>query len=291
VKLPAFAYERAETVDHALALLSADGPEAKVLAGGQSLLPLMALRMASPTRLIDIGVLDELRYIRDDRDFVAIGATTRHVALEAARLGRGCEAFGDAMPLVGHLPIRTRGTVGGSLAHADATAELPVLAATFDARLVARSTAGEREIGAESFFRAHLTTALEANEMLVEVRLPAPPAGAVSAFDEFSERSGDFALASACAVVAVGDSGVCTHARVGLGAVAPRPIRSSSVEAALVGSPLDETTIQLAGQAALKDCNPRGGLHASADFRSELIVTLVRRSLRRAAQRLKSAVL
>jgi carbon-monoxide dehydrogenase medium subunit/6-hydroxypseudooxynicotine dehydrogenase subunit alpha len=289
MKLPAFAYTRARTIDEALALLSERGADAKVLAGGQSLLPLMSLRMAAPTQLVDISELDELQYIRDEDVTLAIGGTTRHVALEAARL-RGCwKAFSDAMPLVGHLPIRMRGTIGGSLAHADATAELPLLAATFGADVVARSAAGVREIAAESFFRAHLTTTLEPDEMVVEARFPNPPAGAVSAFEEFAERAGDFALASACAVLAVDESGICTFGRVGLGAVAPRPIRSPSAEAALLGSRLDDVTIATAGDAALHDCNPRGGLHVSAEFRRELIATMVRRALRRAARRLQTA--
>ncbi len=288
MKLPAFAYTRARTIDDALSLLSEHGIDAKLLAGGQSLLPLMSLRMAAPAHLVDISELDELQYIREEQATLVIGGTTRHVALEAARPAGSWRAFSDAMPLVGHLPIRVRGTIGGSLAHADATAELPLLATTFGAKVVARSAGGAREIPAESFFRAHLTTALEPNEVLVEARFPNPPAGAVSAFEEFAERAGDFALASACAVVAVDTSGICTFCRVGLGAVAPRPIRSPSAEAALLGSRLDDETIASAGDAALHDCNPRGGLHVSAEFRRELIATMVRRSLRRAARRLRT---
>jgi CO/xanthine dehydrogenase FAD-binding subunit len=288
VKLPAFAYTRARTIDDAVSLLSEHGLDAKLLAGGQSLLPLMSLRMAEPAQLVDISELDELQYIRDEQATLAIGGTTRHVALEAEGLAGAWNAFSDAMPLVGHLPIRMRGTLGGSLAHADATAELPLLAATFGANIVARSAAGAREIPAQSFFRAHLTTTLEPNEVIVEARFPKPPAGAASAFEEFAERAGDFALASACAIVAVDESGTCTFARVGLGAVAPRPIRSPSAEAALLGSRLDDETIARTGDASLHDCNPRGGLHVSPEFRRELIATMVRRSLRRAARRLHS---
>jgi carbon-monoxide dehydrogenase medium subunit/6-hydroxypseudooxynicotine dehydrogenase subunit alpha len=286
VKLSTFAYTRARTVDDALALLSDRGADAKVLAGGQSLIPLMSLRLAAPAQLVDISELDELQYIRDEQGTLAIGGTTRHVALESAGFGGRWKAFDDAMPLVGHLPIRMRGTIGGSLAHADLTAELPLLAATFGANIVARSATGMREIPAESFFQRHLTTALEPDEMVVEARFPDPPAAAGSAFEEFAERAGDFALASACAAVAVDESGVCTFARVGVGAVAPRPIRSPSAEAALLGSVLDDETIMAASQAALLDCDPRGRLHVSAEFHRELIATMVRRALRRAAARL-----
>jgi carbon-monoxide dehydrogenase medium subunit/6-hydroxypseudooxynicotine dehydrogenase subunit alpha len=287
MKLPPFAYHRARSTEDALGLLAEAGTDAKLLAGGQSLLPLMSLRMAAPAALIDVSELGELRYVRGRDSSLTIGGTTRHSELETARLGARWRAFEDAMPLVGHLPSRNRGTVGGSLAHADATAELPLLAATFGATIVARSLQGTREISAESFFRAHLTTDLAPSEMLVEVRLPPPPDGAVSAFEEFSERAGDFALASACAVVAADRSGVCDFCRIGLGAVAPRPVRSPAAEAAVLGSPLSETTIELAGSAALEDCNPRGGVHVSAEFRRELITTMVQRSLSRAARRLR----
>lgn len=286
MKLPPFAYCRARTVDEALASLAERGAEAKLLAGGQSLLPLMSLHMVAPSYLVDISELGELRYLHDEQTALTVGAGTRHAALEAARLGGCWEAFGDALPLIGHLPIRTRGTIGGSLAHADATAELPLLATTFSADVRVRSAAGAREIPAEAFFRGHLTTDLQPGEMVVEVRFPAPPPGAVSVFEEFSERAGDFALASACTVVALDASGVCTFTRVGVGAVGPRPLRSPSAEAVLLGAQLDDDTIRTASGAVLEDCSPRGGLHVSAEFRRELIATMVRRSLRRAARRL-----
>jgi carbon-monoxide dehydrogenase medium subunit/6-hydroxypseudooxynicotine dehydrogenase subunit alpha len=245
----------------------------------------MNFRLAAPTELIDVGSLDELRYIRHGPDSLTIGATTRHAAIEAASLNGSWGAFGDAIPLIGHLPIRTRGTIGGSLAHADATAELPLLAQAFDAVVSLRSHAGARDVPADAFFQGVLTTDLQPDEMVVEVRFPSPPAEAASAFEEFSERAGDFALASACVAVAVDESGACTWSRVGLGAVASKPVRSPSAEAALAGAQLDEQTIGRASAAVLDDCDPRGGLHVSALFRRELIVTMVQRALRRAARR------
>lgn len=286
MKLPPFAYRRARALDEALALLSEHGADAKLLAGGQSLLPLMSLRMLAPSYLVDVSELGELQYVRDERSTLTVGAGTRHAALETAQLNGCWGAFSDALPLIGHLPIRTRGTIGGSLAHADATAELPLLAMTFAANVLVRSVAGARETPAEAFFRGHLTTDLEPSEMVVEVRFPAPPVGAVSAFEEFSERAGDFALASACTVVAVDRAGVCTFGRVGVGAAGPRPLRSASAEGVLLGSQLDDETIRQAGEAALEDCTPRGGLHVSAEFRRELVATMVRRSLQRAVGRL-----
>jgi carbon-monoxide dehydrogenase medium subunit/6-hydroxypseudooxynicotine dehydrogenase subunit alpha len=286
VKLPPFAYRRADSPEHALELLAEGGAEAKLLGGGQSLLPLMAFRMASPAELIDVGSLDELRYIRYENRSLIVGATTRHAALEEATLPRGWEAFTDALPLIGHLPIRSRGTIGGSIAHADSTAELPLLAQTFDATVVVRSCGASREIPAESFFRGILTTDLQPTEMVSEVRFAGAPPGAASAFEEFSERAGDFALASACVALAVDDSGVCTWSRVGLGAVASRPVRSAAAEAALVGARLDSATVDAASSAVLQDCHPREGLHCSVEFRRELIVTMTRRALRRATRRL-----
>ncbi len=285
MKLPPFEYHRPASIDHALELLADGGSDAKLLGGGQSLLPLMALRMAAPGQLIDVGSLDELRYIRSDAEGLTVGGTTRHAALEAEPHSDGWGALVEAMPLVGHLPIRARGTIGGSIAHADATAELPLLARTFDAVILARSRGGARELPAESFFQGTMTTVLEPTEMICEVRFPHPPAGAVSTFEEFSERAGDFALASACVAVATDENGVCTWCRVGLGAVAATPVRSPSTEQALVGQRLDRKSIRAASEVALHDCEPRGGLHCGAEFRRELIVTVVERALRRAATR------
>ena len=295
MKLPPFTYHRPTSTEHALELLAQEGSEAKLLGGGQSLLPLMALRMAAPTALIDVGSLDELRYVRWADGAMSVGGTTRHATLEDEfhgncddRLrGDGRGAFADALPLIGHLPIRTRGTIGGSLAHADATAELPLLARTFDAAIVARSREGERVLPAASFFEGMLTTALEPTEMVSEVRFPDPPAGSSSAFEEFSERAGDFALASACVAVMTDATGTCSWCRVGLGAVAATPVRSPSAEDALLGQPLSEETIRAASAVTLNDCEPRGGLHCSSEFRGELLVTVTERALRRAVKRSK----
>ncbi|MGH2850405.1 MAG: FAD binding domain-containing protein, partial [Solirubrobacteraceae bacterium] len=233
MKLPPFTLTRAESVDHAVATLAELGPDAKVLAGGQSLIPLMSLRLAVPTHLVDVSDLRELSYVGDDGAVLSVGGTTTHAAFEreSRHLGPSWQAVRDALPLIGHLPIRTRGTIGGSLAHADATAELPLLAQTLDAEIVAASREGRRTVAAAGFFKSIMTTALEPDELIIEIRFPHPPSGARSAFEEFSERAGDFALASACVAVALRPDGTCSWARVGLGAIAGRPIRSESAEA------------------------------------------------------------
>jgi carbon-monoxide dehydrogenase medium subunit/6-hydroxypseudooxynicotine dehydrogenase subunit alpha len=289
MKLPAFALTRAESLDHALAVLGELGSDAKPLAGGQSLIPLMSFRLASPAHLVDVSELAELRFVAPAGAGLQVGGTTRHSELEAATRDAPprWRAIAEAVPLIGHLPIRTRGTIGGSLAHADATAELPLLAQTLDAVIVAQSQAARREVAAAAFFRGTMSTSLEATELIVEIRFPAPPAGAVSVFEEFSERAGDFALASVCAAAACEDAGICTWARVGVGAVAPTPIRSAAAEGELLGSRLDGAAIEAACAALARDVRPRAGLHVTAEFRGELTATLLRRALGRLARELE----
>ncbi len=289
MKLSPFAFTRAESLDHALDLLG-ELDDAKVLAGGQSLIPLMAFRLAAPAHLIDVSELRETRYVRSDQTGLAVGGTTRHAELETATLGPKWNAFVDALPLIGHLPIRTRGTVGGSIAHADPTAELPLLACTFDATIVVQSREGQRELPAADFFRGTMTTALDPTELVVEIRFPDPPAGTISAFEEFSERAGDFALASVCVAAARDEAGVCTWIRVGLGAVASTPVRSPAAEAAYLGSRLDSAASDAACAALAQEIRPRGGLHAPAEYRAELAAVLLRRAIARIYAQSDSAV-
>jgi CO/xanthine dehydrogenase FAD-binding subunit len=281
MKLPPFAFTRAESLDHALDLLGELGADAKALAGGQSLIPLMAFRLAAPSHLVDVSDLLESRYVRAGESDLSIGGTTRHAELEAADLAPHWRAFADALPLIGHLPIRARGTVGGSIAHADPTAELPLLACTFDAVIVAQSREGRREVPASEFFRGTMTTALDPTELVVEIRFPEPPRGTISAFEEFAERAGDFALASVCVAAACDESGACTWIRVGLGAVSPTPVRSPAAEAAYLGSRLDPASSDAACAALAQEIRPRGGLHVPAEYRAELAAVLLRRAVAR----------
>jgi CO/xanthine dehydrogenase FAD-binding subunit len=274
MKPPPFAYVRAESAEQAVSLLAEAGEDAKVIAGGQSLVPLLNFRLARPSVLVDVNPLGELDYIRigANGDGLAVGALCRHVALERnGELGGPWNAVAEAVPLIGHYPIRTRGTVGGSIAHADPSAELPVVALAYDAELEALGPQGRRTIPAGEFFRGPFTTALAPDELLVEVRLSGPPPGARSAFEEFSERAGDFALASVCAIVGEG------WARIALGGVGPTPLRATAAEEALLaGAEPDEV-----GALAARDCDPAGDFHASGEFRKELVAELTRRALRR----------
>jgi CO/xanthine dehydrogenase FAD-binding subunit len=273
-------FERATSIDEALELL-ATHEDAKVLAGGQSLLPLMNLRFAVPTVLVDVNEIPDLAAVRADQDGLVIQALTRHVALQNAGLAGAWGAFADAMPMVGHHPIRVRGTFGGSVVHADPTAELPLIAVTLGAELVLRSMAGERRAQAQHFFVGPLLTDVQPDELLVEARFENPPAGTVSVFEEFHERAGDFALASACVALTRDENGTCTWARVGLGAVAAVPFRATQVEDMLVGSRLTDSLIADAAAAAAASGNPSDTVAASTEFRRELVAELVTRALRR----------
>ncbi|NUU25510.1 MAG: xanthine dehydrogenase family protein subunit M, partial [Streptomycetaceae bacterium] len=230
-----FTYHRARDAAGAARLLAELGDDAKIIAGGQSLVPMMNFRLARPGHLVDIGGLRELDYIRHDFDgTLRIGALTPHHSVETAPdplLGPGFRILRDAMAWVGHLPIRTRGTVGGSIAHGDATAEWCLLATLLDAEMVAVGPRGERVILARDFFHGFYTTALEPDEVLTEIVFPHPAPHA--ALTEFAERRGDFAIVAAAVALQVDDAGAIRGGRVALGGVAPAPVRVPEAEAVL----------------------------------------------------------
>ncbi|HET6547145.1 MAG TPA: FAD binding domain-containing protein [Solirubrobacter sp.] len=243
MKPPPFRYEAPVALEECIALLGEHGDEAKPLAGGQSLVPLMNLRLAAPAMLVDLNRVAELSYVREVDGGVAIGAMTRHCEVADSPLVRErCPLLADAVALVGYPAIRNRGTLGGSLAHADPVAEIPCVALALDAVLVVAGPGGRREIAAADFFEGFLATALEPDELLVEARFPAT---AAAAFREFSRKSGDFAVAAAAVDVAL-SGGVVERARIALAGAADRPVRAREAEAALAGGPLDERSIAAA---------------------------------------------
>ena len=283
MKPPPFSYRRAESLDHALALLAEAGEDAKLLAGGQSLVPALNFRLVRPTTLVDIDGVGELDYLLVDLSGVRVGALRRHVAVEgAAELDGPWRALREAASHVGHLPIRVRGTFGGSLAHADPAAEFCVVAVALEADVVLRSAATERVVPAHEFFVAPYLTAARPDEAVVEVVLATPPPHAATVFEEFSERHGDYALASVCAGLARED-GAVTWARLGLGSVGATALRAHEAEAVLAGSELTAETIEEAARAAARECEPGSDAHASAQYRRELVAALTRRALARAA--------
>lgn len=277
-----FAYAAAGTLDEAVTLLGEAGEDAKLLAGGQSLLPLLAFRLARPSHLIDIGEARELDTLEEQDGCLRVGALVRHAVLERAELDGGWQALRQAASHIGHPPVRVRGTFGGSLAHADPAGELGVVAAALDAEIVLRSIRGVRAVPAGEFFLAPLTTAAEADEVLVEARFPAPATGFRSVFEEFSPRLGDFAYASVAAGCRLAGDGSAHDVRIALGSVGPTPVRAPDAEAALSGSVLDDTAIIECARLAAAACDPSAGdWHAGGTYRRALVKHLVERALRR----------
>lgn len=286
MKPPPFGYARPSTPGEVTALLRDLGPDAKVLAGGQSLVPLLNFRLAQPSYLVDVNGVDGLGHLECNSE-LTMGALARHRALERAATLRESpwSAFAEGVALIGHLPVRVRGTVGGSLAHADPSAELPLLATTFGGVVVAQSSEGTREIPIDSFFRGFLTTSLEPTELLTEVRISGPPPGAVSAFEEFAERSGDFAIIAVCCVLALGEDGLCRWARIGVAGAESTPRRATEAEDSLVGAPLSEAAIRDAASIVERSFEPISDTRADATFRRELMQVLTTRVLRRLRDR------
>ncbi|MBX5492611.1 MAG: xanthine dehydrogenase family protein subunit M [Chloroflexi bacterium] len=287
MKPAAFEYHAPRSVAEALDLLAQYGDEGKVLAGGQSLVPLMNFRLARPAHLIDLNRIAELSYVRPHDGGLAFGAMTRQYVLEE---DPQVAARNPLLPVIarhiGHVQIRHRGTIGGSIAHADPVAELPLAATLLDAELVIRSQDGERVARPEEFFLHYLMTSLAPTELLCEVRFPALSPRAGWSFQEFARRHGDFAIVAAAAVLEADANGVCTAARVAVAGGAPTPQRSSGAEAALVGQKLAPDTFEAAAEAAAAEADPESDIHASADYRRKMVRVFVRRALEEAASRL-----
>jgi len=280
VKPPVFEYHAPESLEEALALRAEHGEDSAVLAGGQSLMPLLNLRMAFPGHLIDLGRVPGLAGIREDDGGVAIGAMTRQRAVERSELVRSrLPLVSRALAHVGHPAIRNRGTVGGSVAHADPAAELPAVALALDATIVARSARGERTIDAGDFFQGFLTTALEPDELLTELRLPGLPGRFGAAFVEVARRHGDFALAGAGAVLALADDGSIGDARLVLIGVGGTPLRAREAEAILRSARPEQAVFAEAAERAAAGLEPGSDAHASGAYRRRVAAVLARRAL------------
>jgi len=284
VKPAKFAYHAPSSLDEAVSLLQRYAGEARVLAGGQSLIPMMNFRIAAPAALVDLNRMPDLDYIRQEGGVVRIGAMTRQRKLEFSPvIAERLPLLRDAIKLVGHLPTRSRGTIGGSLAHADPAAELPMMLQVLEGEVVARGPAGERVIKAGEFFRSLLTTALTAEEILIEVRFPAMPAGARYAVEEFARRHGDFAICAVAAVLQC-DGNRCTKARLATGGTGPVPLRLEAAEAVLEQKGLSEAAVEEAAEAAARAVEPMADQNGSAEFRRHLSRVLTGRVLRKAIE-------
>jgi carbon-monoxide dehydrogenase medium subunit len=285
VQTPApFAYERATSVDGAIEALQRLGSEARLIAGGHSLLPMMKLRLANPEYLIDINDLHELSYIREEGDELRIGALTRHVELlESDLLAERFPIFRDAEQVIADPVVRNRGTIGGSLCQADAAEDLSAVCSALKGKAVIRGSGGERVVGLDEFYTGPFMTAVGEGEMLTEVRLPLRR-GAGSAHEKVERRAGDWAIAAASAAVWV-DGGGITDAGVALSAVGPTTVHVSRAEELLRGKPASEELFEQAGEIASEDSAPLPDGRGPVDYKRHLAGVLTKRALRRAAAR------
>ena len=286
MKPPVFEYHRPGSVDEALALLERHGGDAKPLAGGQSLVPAMNFRLAQPAVLVDLNGLDALAGIAAVDGGLRIGAMTRHRAVEkSALVAERAPLLAETMPFIAHPQIRSRGTVGGSLAHADPAAELPAVMVALEATLLLKSRAAERQIAAGQFFTGFFATALEPGELVVAIELPpaAPQTG--WAFEEVARRHGDYALVGVAALVTLDGKGRCAKARIALLSVGEGPQLATKAAAALAGQEPAAAAIRAAAEAVNEEIDPPSDIHASAPYRRQLARVLTRRALERAVAR------
>lgn len=282
-----FEYKAPQSIGEALSMLGESGDDAKLLAGGQSLVPAMNFRVIQPSVLIDLNRVRELNYIREEDGVLRIGAMTRERQLEVdPQIRRWSPLLEEAMPHVAHPQIRNRGTLGGSLVHADPAAELPVIMVALEARLKARSTSGERWIAAGDFFAGMFTTSLVPDEMLVEIELPASAPQTGWSFLEVAPRAGDYAMMGVAALVTLNEDGTCRSARLVYLNAGDGPVDARTAAQELEGQPMtDERMEAAARQAAEKDITPFGNVHASVEYQRHLAKVLTKRALQTAGRR------
>jgi len=291
VKPASFVYHRPGTLDEALALLAEHGGDAKPLAGGQSLIPAMNFRLARPAILIDLDRVRELAFITTGPDGLRLGAMARQREVERSPLAaRAAPLLHETLPFIAHPQIRNRGTIGGTLAHADPAAELPAVALALDARLHLRRADGARWVAAAEFFTGLFQTALTPGELLVEITVPAPAARSGWAFEEVARRHGDYALVGVAAVVTLSAQGRCERASVALLSVGDGPVLAAQAAGLLAGQVPSSALIRAAADAAAtRDIDPPGDIHASPAYRRRLAGVLTRRALTRALDRAQTA--
>ena len=279
-----FDYVAPETVEAAVAALAGD-ETARPLAGGQSLIPTMNFRLSTPGRLVDLRKIESLRGIAVENGSIRVSAMTRHRELEAHGAANAANPLiGEVLDNVAHIAIRNRGTVGGSIAHADSAAELPCLLVASGGTVSVQGPDGSREIAADDLFRFHMTTTLDRTEILTEVRIPALPPATGYAFEEFARRRGDYALAGVCTLLTM-EGSVCREARIAACGIGARPIRLASAEDALRGRVVDEDARSEAGEAAKEYMTAPADTQASVAYRRDLLAALVRRTSETALKR------
>ncbi|WP_151445770.1 FAD binding domain-containing protein [Lacisediminimonas profundi] len=293
MKAAPFDYVCASNLEHALEVLDANAYDAKLIAGGMSLVPMMAMRLARPALLVDINRLDELKNIRIEADKVIMGAATRQRNVEFdTELHKSLPLVRDGLKWVGHVQTRNRGTIGGSLAHADPSAEMPLAARILDATMRLRSKAGgERTVAASEFFQGPMFTAVGETECLVEIEWPVwQGPGVVTAFEEVAMRNGDFAMASAACQLQIDSSGICQRAAFGLGGVDGTPLAFPDLAQQMIGRKIDENLAKEIAHAAAKRAEPGSDMHADGEFRRHLATVLLSRILASAGQGQRAAL-
>jgi len=290
MKPPPFAYERPPDVESAVELLASHGRDGKVLAGGQSLVPLLNLRLVRPAVLVDVNALRGLDRIEVDGGVLRLGSLVRQAQLQMPVVRTHSPLLADAIAHAGHPQIRNRGTVGGSVAHADPAAELPTCLVALDASVHVRSVRGGRTIGWQELFVGPLTTTIAHDELLTEIELRLPPPGSGQAFLEFARRHGDFALGGAAAVITLDDHGVCTRAAVAMLAAGATPVRAHEAERVLAGGRLDDELAREAAEAAVRELSPLSDVHGTAEYRRGVNRAMVRRALLLAAARARASL-
>jgi carbon-monoxide dehydrogenase medium subunit len=278
-----FGYFAARSVEEAIELLTKHGEEAKLLAGGHSLIPAVKLRLATPRYLIDLGRVPGLGGVRIDGETLAIGALTVHADVASSVLVRQhLPALAEAAAMIGDVQVRNRGTIGGSVAHADPAADFPVILTALDASFVLVSPSGRRTIPADDFFIDFFTTALAPNEVLTEIRVPLPASGAGTAYAKLAHPASGYVVVSAGVLLIREPSGRCSSARVAIGGLGGRPLRATATESLLQGHPITPEVIATAAAKAAEGTDPDGDLYASADYKRHMAAVYARQALEKA---------
>lgn len=281
-----FDYHPAKTVDEAIALLQQYGDEAKILAGGHSLIPSMKLRLSQPEHLIDISKIAELSYIREENDKIVVGANTTYAQIERSQLLRQNFALlPDGTSVIGDQQVRNRGTIGGSIAHSDPAADMPGIVLALKGEVVVQGPNGQRTISADDFFVDTFTTALTPDELVIEIRFTKLPARTGTNYEKLENKASHYAVAGCAAVITLGDDGTCAAASVAITGAAVRTVRASGVETALVGKKLDQATITEAASHAADGMDLISDIHGSTEYRRQMTAVMARRAITIAVER------
>jgi carbon-monoxide dehydrogenase medium subunit len=282
-----FQYEAPTSVAEAISLLQKHGDDAKILSGGQSLLPMMKLRLASPEFVVDINNIPNLSYIREDAGKIKIGALTREAEIEHSDLlQKYYPIFGDVTKLIADPQVRNRSTLGGNLAHGDAANDHPAVMIALGATVVITGAKGSRQVPIDEFFFGFYQTAVQHDEILTEIQVPVPPKRTGSAYHKLERKVGDYATAGVAVCLTVDEKGICQAAGIGLTNVNPVPLRAVRSQQALAGKPVTRETMAAAAKFASEDCSPSSDLRGSEEYKRAMVAVLVKRMIQRAADRI-----